>query len=99
MLHTQLVVKSQILAGGRGLGTFKSGLKGGVHIVNRDQVPDIAGNLSTRSFLFFSLISESFLIPIQVVIIFFFCREDAGTSSRHQTNWSSRKSCQQGLCL
>lgn len=40
----QLVVKSQILAGGRGLGTFKSGLKGGVHIVKTDQVEDIAGN-------------------------------------------------------
>lgn len=39
----QLVVKSQILAGGRGLGTFKSGLKGGVHIVNANQVEDIAG--------------------------------------------------------
>lgn len=39
----QLVVKSQILAGGRGLGTFKSGLKGGVHIVKADQVEDIAG--------------------------------------------------------
>lgn len=40
----QLVVKSQILAGGRGLGTFKSGLKGGVHIVKKDQVEDLAGN-------------------------------------------------------
>lgn len=39
----QLVVKSQILAGGRGLGTFTSGLKGGVHIVKADQVEDIAG--------------------------------------------------------
>lgn len=39
----QLVVKSQILAGGRGLGTFKSGLKGGVHIVKADQVEEIAG--------------------------------------------------------
>lgn len=39
----QLVVKSQILAGGRGLGTFKSGLKGGVHIVKTNQVEDIAG--------------------------------------------------------
>ena len=29
----EVVVKSQILAGGRGLGTFKSGFKGGVHIV------------------------------------------------------------------
>ena len=26
----EVVVKSQVLAGGRGLGTFKSGLKGGV---------------------------------------------------------------------
>lgn len=39
----QLVVKSQILAGGRGLGTFKSGLKGGVHIVKGDEVEQIAG--------------------------------------------------------
>ncbi|KAF2535770.1 hypothetical protein F2Q68_00019454 [Brassica cretica] len=36
--ENELVVKSQILAGGRGLGTFKSGLKGGVHIVSRDQI-------------------------------------------------------------
>ncbi|WVY97600.1 hypothetical protein V8G54_029751 [Vigna mungo] len=33
----ELVVKSQILAGGRGLGTFKSGLQGGVHIVKTEQ--------------------------------------------------------------
>ena len=29
---TQVVIKSQILAGGRGLGTFTNGLKGGVHV-------------------------------------------------------------------
>ena len=29
----EVVVKSQVLAGGRGLGTFKNGFKGGVHIV------------------------------------------------------------------
>lgn len=39
----QVVVKSQILAGGRGLGTFKSGLKGGVHIVKTEEVEDLAG--------------------------------------------------------
>lgn len=39
----QVVVKSQVLAGGRGLGTFKSGLKGGVHIVEADKVEQIAG--------------------------------------------------------
>ncbi|KAJ0780376.1 putative ribosomal protein L5 [Helianthus annuus] len=32
----ELVVKSQILAGGRGLGKFTSGLQGGVHIVKVD---------------------------------------------------------------
>jgi succinyl-CoA synthetase beta subunit len=32
-----------VLAGGRGLGTFKNGLKGGVHIVTRDKVEEIAG--------------------------------------------------------
>ncbi|GAB4848217.1 hypothetical protein Ancab_002884 [Ancistrocladus abbreviatus] len=43
--ENELVVKSQILAGGRGLGTFKNGLKGGVHIVKVDQVEDIAGKM------------------------------------------------------
>ena len=50
----QLVVKSQILAGGRGLGTFKSGLKGGVHIVKADQVEDIAG---MEVFILFALLN------------------------------------------
>ena len=38
----QVVVKSQILAGGRGLGTFKNGLKGGVHICSVDEAPKLA---------------------------------------------------------
>ncbi|CAL1383313.1 unnamed protein product [Linum trigynum] len=41
----EIVVKSQILAGGRGLGTFKSGLQGGVHIVKSEKVEDIAGKM------------------------------------------------------
>lgn len=48
-------MKSQILAGGRGLGTFKSGLQGGVHIVKADQVEDIAGmRLSLVHFIIFA---------------------------------------------
>uniref|UniRef100_A0A7N0ZZ91 Succinate--CoA ligase [ADP-forming] subunit beta, mitochondrial n=1 Tax=Kalanchoe fedtschenkoi TaxID=63787 RepID=A0A7N0ZZ91_KALFE len=43
--QNEVVVKSQILAGGRGLGTFKSGLKGGVHIVKKDQAEEIAGKM------------------------------------------------------
>ncbi|MED6207279.1 hypothetical protein PIB30_034280 [Stylosanthes scabra] len=43
--ESEIVVKSQVLAGGRGLGTFKNGLKGGVHIVKADQVEDIAGKM------------------------------------------------------
>ena len=38
----QVVVKSQILAGGRGLGTFKNGFKSGVHIVKVDQAVETA---------------------------------------------------------
>ena len=34
----EVVIKSQILAGGRGLGTFKSGLQGGVHVIKSDEV-------------------------------------------------------------
>lgn len=36
-----MVLKSQILAGGRGLGKFKNGLQGGVHIVNVDKVQEL----------------------------------------------------------
>ncbi|XP_030533989.1 succinate--CoA ligase [ADP-forming] subunit beta, mitochondrial [Rhodamnia argentea] len=43
--ENELVVKSQILAGGRGLGTFKNGLKGGVHIVKADEAEQIAGKM------------------------------------------------------
>ncbi|KAM7254144.1 hypothetical protein ACFE04_031826 [Oxalis oulophora] len=43
--ENELVIKAQVLAGGRGLGTFKSGLKGGVHIVKADQIEDIAGKM------------------------------------------------------
>ncbi|CAI0434544.1 unnamed protein product [Linum tenue] len=43
--QSEIVVKSQILAGGRGLGTFKSGLQGGVHIVKSEKVEDIAGKM------------------------------------------------------
>ena len=39
---SQVVVKSQILAGGRGLGKFKSGLQGGVHICSIDEAPKLA---------------------------------------------------------
>lgn len=38
----EIVIKSQILAGGRGLGTFKSGLQGGVHIIKTSEVADYA---------------------------------------------------------
>jgi succinyl-CoA synthetase beta subunit len=32
-----VVIKAQVLAGGRGLGTFSNGFHGGVHIVTRSQ--------------------------------------------------------------
>jgi succinyl-CoA synthetase beta subunit len=41
----QVVIKSQILAGGRGLGKFTNGLQGGVHIINTDEVADYAGKM------------------------------------------------------
>lgn len=48
----QLVVKSQILAGGRGLGKFKNGFEGGVHIVKADKVEETAGNVDWIFFFF-----------------------------------------------
>jgi succinyl-CoA synthetase beta subunit len=41
----EVVLKSQIYAGGRGLGSFKNGLKGGVHIVKADKVKDLASKM------------------------------------------------------
>jgi len=38
----EVVIKSQILAGGRGLGKFTSGLQGGVHIIKTSEVKDYA---------------------------------------------------------
>ncbi|CAK7349312.1 unnamed protein product [Dovyalis caffra] len=43
--ESELVVKSQILAGGRGLGKFKNGFEGGVHIVKADKVEETAGKM------------------------------------------------------
>ena len=41
----EVVVKSQILAGGRGLGTFVNGFKGGVHIVSKAAARDTAAKM------------------------------------------------------
>ena len=38
----EVVIKSQILAGGRGLGVFTSGLEGGVHIIPTEKVEEYA---------------------------------------------------------
>lgn len=43
--QNEVVVKSQVLAGGRGLGTFKNGFQGGVHIVKADQAEEIASKM------------------------------------------------------
>eukprot|EP00475_Leptophrys_vorax_P031077 TRINITY_DN46970_c0_g1_i1.p1 TRINITY_DN46970_c0_g1~~TRINITY_DN46970_c0_g1_i1.p1 ORF type:complete len:446 (-),score=91.96 TRINITY_DN46970_c0_g1_i1:163-1500(-) len=41
----EVVIKSQVLAGGRGLGTFKNGFKGGVHLTTVDHVEDFASKM------------------------------------------------------
>ena len=41
----EVVIKSQILAGGRGLGTFTNGLKGGVHIIKTSEVEEYASKM------------------------------------------------------
>jgi len=41
----QVVIKSQILAGGRGLGTFTNGLQGGVHIIDTEKVEEYASQM------------------------------------------------------
>lgn len=41
----EVVIKSQILAGGRGLGTFTNGLQGGVHIIKTEEVEEYASKM------------------------------------------------------
>ncbi|KAF6251499.1 succinate-CoA ligase beta chain [Scenedesmus sp. NREL 46B-D3] len=40
--NNEIVLKSQIYAGGRGLGTFKNGLQGGVHICSVNKAIELA---------------------------------------------------------
>ena len=43
---SDVVIKSQILAGGRGLGTFKNGFEGGVHMVSTSkEAKDVASKM------------------------------------------------------
>merc|ERR1711959_250575 len=44
----EVVVKSQILAGGRGLGTFKSGLQGGVHICKTEAAEGLSSSPAAK---------------------------------------------------
>lgn len=45
-IGSNIVVKAQVHAGGRGKGTFKNGFKGGVHLVqNADEAADIAAQM------------------------------------------------------
>jgi succinyl-CoA synthetase beta subunit len=41
----EVVIKSQILAGGRGLGKFTNGLQGGVHIIKTSEVKEYASKM------------------------------------------------------
>jgi succinyl-CoA synthetase beta subunit len=41
----EVVIKSQILAGGRGLGTFANGFKGGVHVIKSSEVATYADKM------------------------------------------------------
>jgi succinyl-CoA synthetase beta subunit len=41
----EVVIKSQILAGGRGLGKFTNGLQGGVHVIKTSEVSEYASKM------------------------------------------------------
>ena len=41
----EVVIKSQILAGGRGLGTFTNGFQGGVHVIKSSEVATYADKM------------------------------------------------------
>jgi len=41
----EVVIKAQILAGGRGLGSFAYGFQGGVHVIKKEQVKEYADKM------------------------------------------------------
>lgn len=45
-----MVIKAQVLAGGRGKGKFDNGLQGGVHKIARYYTPNMMIRLGTKSF-------------------------------------------------
>jgi len=50
--HDQLVIKAQVLAGGRGKGKFDNGFQGGVHMVSSpEQAKDYAGKMIGSSLI------------------------------------------------
>lgn len=64
----EFVVKAQILAGGRGKGTFSNGFKGGVHLCN---TAEEAGQLAERM-LGFSLVTKQTPpegVPVNVIMV------------------------------
>lgn len=65
----QVVVKSQILAGGRGLGTFKNGLKGGVHIVKAAEVEEKAGTVKYPIFCV-AILPGFFVVYVEPFVTF-----------------------------
>lgn len=47
--NNEVVLKSQIYAGGRGLGTFKNGLQGGVHICSVNKAIELAKQMLNQT--------------------------------------------------
>ena len=45
-----MVIKAQVLAGGRGKGTFDNGLKGGVRVIYSYEIPAPCFPCDVRSF-------------------------------------------------
>ena len=72
-----MVIKAQILAGGRGLGTFKNGFQGGVHMVTKP------GQASECTY-FYSDRSRS---PSLTLNNNNRRRKDAERNSRDEANW------------
>ena len=60
---TQVVVKSQVHAGGRGKGTFKNGFQGGVHLVPPGEVAQVASSMLGETLVTKQTGEEGKLVP------------------------------------
>lgn len=98
------MLKSQILAGGRGLGKFKSGLQGGVHICSVDEAPKLAEQMLGQVLIYICMLTSLSSLAISgssLQSAFLQCPISYSISLAgvgNKADRAGRKTCQHPVC-